>query len=73
MENTNNSKVTRKPKTKTFYGIWTTDDELHGSIKVYCRTKEIAKRELKNYRDWFCDKPPKPDDRHIKKFEMILE
>jgi hypothetical protein len=41
-EKTNKS-VHSKSKTKVFYGIWTTDDEMHGSIKAYCRTKEIAK------------------------------
>ena len=49
-EKTNKS-VHSKSKTKVFYGIWTTDDEMHGSIKAYCRTKEIAKRELKKHCD----------------------
>ena len=71
-EKTNKS-VHSKSKTKVFYGIWTTDDEMHGSIKAYCRTKEIAKRELKKHCDWYCSKPPKPDDRHIIKLEMIVD
>ena len=60
-------------KTKTFYGIYTTDDERSGSIKAYCRTKKIAIQELKKYRDWWCNKPPKPDDFHIRKLQMIIE
>ncbi len=59
-------------KTKTFYGIWTTDDEVSGSFKAYCATKKIAIRELRKYRDWFCSKPPKPDEWHIRKLEMII-
>lgn len=60
-------------KVKTFYAVFVYDDECGGEIKAYCRTKEIAKRELKNYRDFFQDKPPKPDDKHIIKLEMIVE
>lgn len=60
-------------KTKNFYAVFVYDDERGGEIKAYCRTKEIAKRELKKYRDYFQDKPPKPDDRHIIKLEMIVE
>lgn len=67
--NTSNSKV----KKKVFYAIWTTDDERSGSFKAFCRTKKIAKRELKKYRDWYCDKPPKPDETHIVKLEMVVE
>lgn len=59
-------------KVKVFYVIYTTDDDQSGSIKAYCRTKEIAKRELKNYRDWYCDEPPKPDNYHIRKLVMIV-
>ena len=33
-------------KTKTFYAVDVYDDERGGEIKAYCRTKEIAKREL---------------------------
>ena len=62
------------PKTKYFYAIVIYDEECGGGeIKEYCRTKEIAKRELKKYRDFFQSKPPKPDDRHIRKLEMIIE
>ena len=60
-------------KTKTFYAVFVHDDERGGEIKAYCRTKEIAKRELKKYRDFYQSKPPKPDDRHIIKLEMIVE
>ena len=73
MENDKKNNITGSPKTVTIYGIYTIDDELHGSIKAYCSTEDIAKRELNNYCDWFCDKPPKPDDRHIKRFEMLIE
>ena len=59
-------------KTKTFYGIWTTDNEVSGSFKAYCATKKIAIKELRKHRDWFCSKPPKPDERHIRKLEMII-
>ena len=59
-------------KTKTFYGIWTTDDEVSGSFKANSATKKIAIRELRKYRDWFCSKPPKPDEWHIRKLEMII-
>ena len=59
-------------RTKTFYGIWTTDDELSGSFKAFCATKRLATKELKKYRDWFSDKPPKPDEKHIRKLEMII-
>ena len=69
----NEKNTSNKSKTKIFYAIWTTDDEMHGSIKAYCRTKRIAKRELKNHYDFFCSKPPKPDDYHIRKLEMIIE
>lgn len=47
------------------FGIWTTDDEWHGSIKAYCQTLKKAQEELKKYRDWMCDTPPKPDEKHI--------
>ncbi len=61
-------------KIKYFYAIKIFDDERGGGeIKAYCRTKEIAKRELKNYRDFFQSKPPKPDDKHIIKLPMIIE
>ena len=60
-------------KTKTFYAVFVYDDGYGGEIKSYCRTKEIAKRELKKYRDFYQDKPPKPDERHIIKLEMIVE
>ena len=60
-------------KTKTFYAVFVYDNECGGEIKSYCRPKEIAKRELKKYTDFYQDKPPKPDDRHIIKLEMIVE
>ena len=61
-------------RTKTFYAVIVYEDERGGgTVKAYCRTKEIAKRELKKYRDFFQSKPPEPDDRHIKKLEMIVE
>ena len=56
----------------TFYGIWTADSESTGSIKAYCRTKKIAIRELKKYRDFGSSKPPKPDAIHIHKLNMIV-
>ena len=62
------------PKTKTFYAIVIYDDERStGEIKEHCRTKEIAKRELKKYRDYFQEKPPRPDDKHIRKLQMTIE
>ena len=63
------------PKTKTFYAIVIYDDGYFttGEIKEYCLTKEIAKRELKKYRDFFSSTSPKPDERHIIKLEMIVE
>lgn len=60
-------------KTKTFYAVFVHDDERGGEVKAYCSTKEIAKRELKKYRDFYQSKPPKPDDKHIIKLEMIVE
>lgn len=59
-------------KTKTFYGIWTTDDEKSGSIKAYCATKKIAIKECRKYYDWYSSKPIKPDEKHILKLEMII-
>lgn len=61
-------------KTKTFYAVYVRDDSIpSGKLKAYCRTKEIAKRELKKYTDDWSSKPPKPDDFHIRKLEMIVE
>lgn len=60
-------------KTKTFYAVFIYDDEISGEIKAYCRTKKIAKRELKKYCDFYQSKPPKPDNKHIIKLEMIVE
>lgn len=60
-------------KTKKIYGICTTDDERSSSIKCYCATTAIAKRELKNYRDFFASKPPKPDAKHIIPIDLIIE
>ena len=60
--------------TMTFYGVVVYDDERStGEFKAYCRTKKLAERELKKYIDYFESKPPKPDDRHIKKLELIVE
>ena len=58
---------------QTIFAIWTTDDERTGSIKAYCLTKEIAERELKKYKDWYCFKPPKPDNEHIREISLIIE
>jgi hypothetical protein len=58
--------------TVEFFGVWTTDDEMTGSIKTFCKTREIAGRELLKYRDFFSSEPPKPDDKHIRKFIMIV-
>ena len=53
-------------RTKTFYAVLVYEDERGGgTVKAYCSTKEIAKRELKKYRDFFQSKPPAPDDRHM--------
>ena len=61
-------------KAKYFYAIVIYDEECgDGQIKEYCRAKEIAKRELKKYRDFYQSKPPKPDDKHIRKLEMVVE
>ncbi len=60
-------------KKMTFYGVVVYDDERGGNIKAYCRTKEIAERELNNYRDFYQSNPPKPDDKHIIELEMIVE
>ncbi len=60
-------------KIKPFYAIFVYDDERGGEIKAYCRTKKIAKRELKKYKDFYQSKPPKPDEKHIIKLEMIVE
>lgn len=46
---------------------------IHLEIKEYCLTEEIAKRELKKYKDFFCADSPEPDERHIRKLEMIVE
>lgn len=53
------------------FAIWTSDDEFHGSIKAYCKTRSKAEEELKNYTDYFCDTSPKPDDRHIIPIHVI--
>lgn len=55
------------------FAIWTTDDERSGSIKAYCASREIAERELMNYRDWFCSEPPEPDKKHIREIEVLTE
>lgn len=60
-------------KTKTFYAVAVYSELGQPEIKAYCRTKEIAKRELKKYTDEWYSKPPKPDDKHILKLEMIVE
>ena len=60
-------------KTKVIYAIYTMDDEWHGSIKEYCATRPIAERQLNNYRDWYHDEPPKPDDNHIIELKMTIK
>ena len=60
-------------KTKTFYAVTVYTELGKPEIKAYCRTKEIAKRELKKYTDEWYSKPPKPDDKHILKLELIVE
>ena len=62
-----------KIKTKTFYAVAVYSELGKPEIKAYCRTKEIAERELKKYTDEWYSKPPKPDDKHILKLEMIVE
>ena len=61
-----------RKKTITFYGVYTSDDEMHGSFKAYCATRELAEEELKNHADWYNDHP-EPDARHIIPLEMIVE
>ena len=60
---------------KKFYAIVIYDEGSYapGQIKEYCLTREIAERELKKYRDFFCSDPPKPDERHIRELEMTVE
>ena len=53
------------------YAIWTTDDEFSGSIKLYCVTRKLAIKHLKDYRDWYCNKSPKPDNKHILEIDII--
>ncbi len=61
-------------KSKAFYAIYVYDDcDFGGRLVGYCRTKAIAKRELKKYRDDWSDKAPTPDDYHIRKLEMIVD
>lgn len=60
-------------KLKTFYGVWTTDDEMHGSFKAYAQTRELAEEELKKHQDFYCSKSPEPDERHIVPMQMIVE
>lgn len=55
-------------KTKTFYAVLIHNDEKSGEIKAYCKTKEIAERELKKYCDFYYQ-----SKRHIIKLEMIVE
>ena len=60
--------------TEKFYGVYIRDDSIPGGkLIAYCRTKQIATRELKKYHDDWDSKPPKPDDYHIREFEMIVE
>ena len=58
---------------KTFYGVWTTDDEMHNSFKAYAQTWELAIEELKKHHDFYCSKSPEPDERHIVPMQMITE
>ncbi len=71
----NESKKDNNPKikTKVFYAVVVYSELGQPEIKAYCRTKEIAKRELKKYTDEWQSKSPKPDDKHIWKLEMIVE
>ena len=64
---------TKVAKLQTFYGIWTTDDERHGSIKAYASTKDLAEDELKNHRDFWNSNPPTPDEKHIIPLQMIVD
>ena len=60
-------------KSKFFYAVAVYSELGQSEIKAYCRTKKIAERELKKYTDEWNSKPPKPDDKHILKLEMIVE
>lgn len=60
------------PKLQTFYGVWTTDDEMHGSYKAYAQTRELAEEELKNHHDFYCSTSPIPDNKHIVPMNMIV-
>lgn len=60
-------------KTQTFYGVWTTDDEMHGSFKAFAKTRELAEEELKKHYDFYCSKSPEPDEQHIVPLQMIIE
>ena len=62
-----------KRQTITIYGIRTTDDEMHASIKAYALTKELAENELKNHTDFWSDNPPISDEKHIIPLQMIVE
>ncbi len=61
------------PKLQIFYGVWTTDDEMHGSFKAYAQTRELAEEELKKHRDFYCSTSPIPDDKHIRPLYMIVD
>jgi len=58
---------------KTFYAVTVYSELGQPKIKAYCRTREIAERELEKYADEWHSSPPKPDDKHIKKLEMIIK
>ena len=60
-------------KLKSFQGVWTTYDEMHGSFKAYAQTRELAEEELKKHQDFYCSKSPEPDERHIIPMQMIVE
>ena len=60
-------------KTRVFYAVVVYSEMGQPSVVAYCRTKAIAERELKKHTDEWHSKPPKPDDKHIKRLEMLLE
>lgn len=60
-------------KFQTFYGVWTTDDEMNGSFKAYAQTRELAEEELKNHHDFYSSTSPIPDEKHIVPMNMIVD
>ena len=72
-ETINIKEESKMPNLKTFYGVWTTDDEMHGSFKAFAKTRELAEEELKKHYDFLCSTSPIPDDEHIIPLQMIVE